>query len=247
MSPPSSIRTDGSAYWDLLDELDLEDGVSLVTWDTGGPVKVRKWQARQRGDGHSYRTVYQNEVVFDIGDHGDWQKCVQDTIALWGRLERLGHIPGVDYWPALSGGKGTHTHLFIEKTATLTRKWDDREDSRENFAKMLCAARMGQPSIEYDPRLINPSFQGRMVREFGARGRMGFLKTMWPHRYDSLPGDRQKAYQMVGPARFPSGVTPLLSPMGHLHREIRTAFGGVCPKRRECVLDPICNDCPAAR
>jgi hypothetical protein len=104
----------------------------MVAKALGGEVRVgtRQDSARKK-DGHSWtpykvgdrathhlRVVATNEIVFDIGDdkrdeEGNrtptpWPRIVDETYALWIALNRM----GIPYWGALSGGKGTHTHVF---------------------------------------------------------------------------------------------------------------------------------------
>lgn len=57
---------------------------------------------------HHLRCVLPHEMVFDIGDNTPWHRTVDETHALWIALNRM----GIPYWGALSGGKGTHTHVF---------------------------------------------------------------------------------------------------------------------------------------
>lgn len=79
------------------------------------------WYEYRAGDepNHHLRMVFGNEIVFDVGDCNDrecgarhhvpcWPTCVRRTHALWMALNRL----GIPHWAALSGGKGTHTHVF---------------------------------------------------------------------------------------------------------------------------------------
>jgi hypothetical protein len=79
-----------------------------------------RWTPFKPGDRatHHLRVVLPHESVFDIGDDRrdgfgalvptPWGRIVEETYALWLALNRM-KIP---YWGALSGGKGTHTHIF---------------------------------------------------------------------------------------------------------------------------------------
>lgn len=67
------------------------------------------WRHPASADGlHSYRTVLPHEIVFDIGDKTGWIETVAETHALWDTLNEAGIV----YYGALSGGRGTHTHLL---------------------------------------------------------------------------------------------------------------------------------------
>jgi hypothetical protein len=81
--------------------------------DKAGLKGLGQWHTYTPGltPTHSLREQGQSEIVFDIGDHGDWQLCVAESHALWRALNAM----GIPYWAALSGGKGTHTHVFGPK------------------------------------------------------------------------------------------------------------------------------------
>lgn len=58
---------------------------------------------------HGFRTILPNEILFDVGDSGDWERCRQTTHNIW-RVLNAWKVP---YLGAPSGGSGTHTHVFL--------------------------------------------------------------------------------------------------------------------------------------
>lgn len=95
---------------------------SMMAKEAGGSVRVgtrgdiaasknsTKWTQFTAADRavHHLRVVLPHEIVFDVGDNTPWHRTVDETHALWIALNRM----GIPYWGALSGGKGTHTHVF---------------------------------------------------------------------------------------------------------------------------------------
>lgn len=96
---------------------------ALVAYNGSNPIRVGatlSGEEAQAGStrwfmatGHTYvryelRSVLPGQIVFDIGDDGDWLKARAETHALWTALNRL----GIPYWGSPSGGKGIHTEVF---------------------------------------------------------------------------------------------------------------------------------------
>jgi len=223
-------------YRDILAGIIAETGEWPRVCDDTPGGRPGTWRVWHHDDtAYSYRTVLSTECVFDIGDHGDWGRCRRDSIALWGRLEREGYVSGVDYWPALSGGRGTHTHVFLD-------------GDRRRFANWAIRSKPWQPRIEADPCVISPEKGGHMIREFGVtHPATGRAKTMWTLPYDALPGTKDKAYNMAMCAISPSSYRNVGLPRGAVNRAYQEAFGGRCPKNDECYDMPPCLRCPASR
>ena len=218
-----------------------------------GPDGVTVWRKRWKDERYAYRTIFPIEIVFDIGDDGDWGKCRENTIALWGRLQRFGFEPNVDYWPALSGGKGTHTHLFITNPDMVAWLQSGSQgpkppDERDVVVKAILSPVDGP--IVCDPCTQQPNEGSRLLREFGAvNPKTGRRKTLWCHKYTDLPTDRAKAYAMQ-PLTYPSRVRIAANPIGSTWSRVRQALGRNCPKSPDCRVamwhGDICDRCPAA-
>lgn len=250
-----------SHYQSLLDSLERElVEVAKTCNDADGDVPMSKWRPRHHSVEYGYRTIYSNETVLDIGDEGEgyetWQEVVDASIAIWGRLTRAGYKQGRDWWPAISGGKGTHTHIFIQNDTyrSYLRAGDfdgaRDHDNREPFIDFITRGQDAQRSIPYDKRKVAPHPGTSQIREFGAKHpKTGIRKALWTGPYDALPNDKEKLLQGQHLSLFPREVGTCGTPCGALHAEIRRTFGGNCPRSRACWSSPgwLCDNCPAVR
>lgn len=205
-----------------------------------------QWHPKPRVSA-SYRTVMPNEIVADLGDVGDWNVTRDATHRLWDAL----HDGGLDYLAALSGGRGTHTHVWIEPSEDLLPQ------RRMVTAIIRWATTLTFPNHEEllddgfpsDGRYWHPPPGSAQIREFGApKSASGFLKTLWWRGRDGraprLPEDRIEAYRRVGTV-VPSEIPVNKSGIGVLHWDLRQAFGRTCPRVAECLIYAPCDKCPS--
>lgn len=188
-------------------DADFQKFSDTMAREAGGHVVVSmrqedgrpgKWYNHGVGERatHQYRTVMAHEIVYDIGDHDDWRRCIVETHALWMALNRL----GVPYWGALSGGRGTHTHIFgpAKWPAPLDPAWRNAASGA-----ILDKAMEFMFDIEADWRLLAPREGMRMCREFGRRKAIdGPPKQLWttgPGPFVPLPDRPEDAYARANP------------------------------------------------
>lgn len=157
------------------------------------------------------RSVCLNELLFDVDLH-DWGRVADTTHQLVSSLRRL----GVPHYSGPTGGKGTHTSVFVDaSTIHVPRALLDRarrlgidvwSQAREVLAEALLNA-AGFPEAP-EARWAGPERHGffdrlkvrwsaaragSMVRVLGCAGSTGARKTLAPHDYDwhaaaRLPG-----------------------------------------------------------
>lgn len=260
-------RADARARWVklLVQELEhcerigihLEDGPVLRT------MVAHRGTWRWSNDPHyAYRCILPSEVVFDIGDDRidvvegevvrtelEWKDVVEQSEALWDELDTmLG--PEDAYYATLSGGKGTHTHLFLENP-TDQLMWDGRDfpkhDLRESIMTWIVARRRMQERfpIDADPACIAPSVGGRQLREFGAvKNRAKTLFFVGPRGRKSLPATQAEAYASAG-LMYPLGITRCRSVDGLKQALLTRTFGRTCPSEASCFISQnACRLCP---
>lgn len=199
---------------------------------------------------YAYRTILPNEVVFDIGDHAkDWGEVVDQSEALWDELDEMVHDGA--YYAALSGGRGTHTHLWLEDPTDGTM-WDGRDwpkhDLREKIADWVKFRRLAKGAtvrVQPDPVCIAPSHGGRQLREFGAtKMRSKTLLFEGPLQRKPLPRNQAQAYATAG-LKYPNAIRRCRSVDGLEHARRRAALGTRCPRSSTCALvKDACQECP---
>lgn len=218
----------------------------------------QKWRYEYGNDPfYDYRTLLPNQIVWDVGDNRPdgtptpWEDTRRFTHALWDALNYL----GLRYWGALSGGKGTHTEVFLHHGIS--------GDDRARIARIISAVAdqfltgqaMPIEGIEYDNLLITHREHSRVVREFGAV--KAHPKTLWvdgPTRYTRLPESREAAYASL-PATAPTApaslpTNPDSERLLWQYRMENVGYG-TCPKGPQCIPGPLsdldwfncCKDC----
>lgn len=178
------------------------DGLEVASKQASGRPGKRRVI---RGDPHySLRSVLPSQVTFDV-DTTDWDEVRRITHAVWNTLERW----RVPYWGALTGGKGTHTTVFVRPHADAV--WDDEDetwrlepwkgsgvegwDPRGLFVDALVSYvcneffdpvdlmtmdSTGVGALCLDHRYLFPGPRKRIIREFGAKHpSTGDRKTLW--------------------------------------------------------------------
>lgn len=232
---------------------------------SGGTEKgMAKWFY---ADGHRYvrhdlRSVLPNQIVFDIGDDGDWGKARAETHALWSALHRLGIK---SFWGAPSGGKGIHTEVFGPVVYDMDPDWDWRPEVANtilDLAQQILAKATNNPFavIDADPCTINPREGSRQIREFGYGKKPGFKKALWTSGgaiINPLPKTREETYDALGQRGSPIPTTvPIANNLPetvYRFRFVKEALGfGGCPQSPKCVFGEegqwwpdFCNGCPA--
>lgn len=208
-----------------------------------------RWQS---GPDYDYRTILPNEIVFDIGDHCEtWGEVVEQSEALWDELDEM--VKDGEYLACLSGGKGTHTHLFLEDP-TDGMLWDYKSfpdhDLRTKIANWMTFRRRvkatrGGSRVFPDPVCIAPNHGSRQLREFGSvKKRAKTLFFVGPLHRKPLPYDIGEAYFSVG-LKYPSSVLRCRSVDGLSQARLTRTFGTTCPRSAACVLDRTgCDSCP---
>lgn len=250
----SSAAPRGELLDALLNEAEATTGIRSIRVGrpTIGGGMLWRWSDDRTQPTYAYRAMLSNQIVFDIGDNGDWDECVRDTHALWDALNWF----GVAYWGSLSGGKGTHTEVF--GPAGLTR------EGRMGVANtILTAARYFKSGtvwgdgITVDRLLLDPNEGSRQVREFGAiKTRAKVLWCKGPSGYSPLPDSRCAAYQQVESLRNGTPTRlPKTEDLDRLHIGAETGCIGYgkCPIGPQCVPTPewspwdymrgTCEDC----
>lgn len=216
----------------------------LVVSRGAGNGRPTEWFGTGELTDYDYRCVLPTQVVFDMGDDGDWERCRAETMAVWETLNDL----GVPYWGALSGGKGTHTEVFLRPLWAL--------EHRESFAgcvMTLASERLQRPysALDVDPTCVAPPHARRLLREYGSPGATGYQKTLWVSGPDDgfapLPDTRENAYQRAGVV-LPNRILHADQPPGIFHGVVRDAVGGKCPQSVDCIRKTAtCWQCPASR
>lgn len=211
---------------------------------------------------HHYHAILPWELVFDIGDDrpgGEktpWIETVRMSHRLWSTLDRL----GIPFLAGLTGGKGTHTHVYLAPPPKGGAGGDDFDpgewdmpiptwqpvddevvDHRNATARGIVNA-LGPAfgRLEYDFRLIAPNDGSRLVREFGARKEaLGPEKTLWRRggEHRALPDTKDKAYAMAGQRVPAPSDLPVCGRAQHVFDRtwIETLTGGMCPKTAACM------------
>lgn len=208
---------------------------------------------------HGFRAILPNEILFDVGDSGDWERCRRTTHAIWRVLNKW----GVPYWGALSGGSGTHTHVFLGKRPTVVDKggpadaseirWSDDlafrgDDLRETIAEWVVRfAHEREPldvqfvvedhweHLDVDRVKVAPGPNKSVVRAFGSRNER--RKTLWTFGPGAFPllrpsrGETYNNHHTVVPSRLPVSTT---GTPGVKHAMIAKARSGGCPRGPEC-------------
>lgn len=204
---------------------------------------------------YDLRTVLANEVVLDIGDSGDWERCRRTSHLAWIVLNRW----RVPYLAALSRNKGTHTHVFLGGGSFAP-------SARRMFAEDLLnamdaldtykPAKDGGPAerLDVDPKLLWPAPGSRMVWDFGCGIKL-YKKTLWfvGPGFRALPTRRNEAYKQAGVV-VPHAVPLAEDPPGARHAAIAEMLGKMCPQGTFCYpgpesdlgLDGTCDHCPAS-
>lgn len=167
----------------------------------GTDFRPQKWITTDEHRPYAYRTVLEDETVFDI-DADTWLECRRQTHTLWSVLNFM----SVRYWGALSGGKGTHTHVFLEspkQREILVDVVTDRVNELLSEVVVVDGARFKYQSdvFDADPRLLTPDDGSHVVREFGVT--KNFKKTLWtegPRGFRPIPLNRPHAYGIAGVA-----------------------------------------------
>lgn len=192
------------------------------------------WVNLHQYEPYSYREVLWSEVVFDVGDDTPWSMVREETNGLWELLTRH----GVPFWGALSGGRGTHTHVFM-------RPAEHRHDFGKAMEALLDSKVGRKPDI--DEGHLSPGMGSKLVREFGAQKKR--RKTLWDFgRLGDLPPSREEAYRVAG-ENIPTRLEVARQPVGASHSVRAEALGGHCPRRLSCY-DPdwgTCAACPTTR
>ena len=189
----------------LFNNLHEVKGESLRVCESSPSGQVYNWRYTSRYIQHGYRNVLPCEVVFDM-DVDDWDACVDHTHLLWDILNEH----DIPYWGALSGGSGTHTHVFID------------EEYREEFVDSVVSIALGKlnggsifdhldreltevfTEFGHDEHLLHPDKNSQAIRAFGAKKR--FTKTLWtegPGNYKPVSLSRPKAYA-IADTRIPT-------------------------------------------
>jgi hypothetical protein len=223
--------------------------------------KPGAWRPAQQYAPYDLREVLPNEVLFDIGDNTNFPKALTQSHTLWDMLDDLefndrfpDHMlqhaqqPNGDYWGALSGGRGLHTHVFLDMP-----RWN-----RDRFFKMRrlyasATVNLLRKRLDHEPdvdqNVLHHNEEARIVRAFGAR--KNDAKTLIARRGERrvAKGTSRDESYAVARTRMPEAITPLASPIAVKHHEVRKAVGRTCPKRTSCftdaALDGLCTSCPA--
>lgn len=153
---------------------------------------------KSSGD-HHLRTVLPSQIVYDLGDDGDWRRCRLETEALWATLE----IMGIPHWRCLSGGRGTHTELFL-------RDWHaDRMAIHKRLRTLVYE--VSGVWLRNDERFVAAPDGNVLLREFGhSKQPGGNPKTLYP--FAELPDTREQAYRKVKTVLYPSSIPLFDSP-----------------------------------
>lgn len=194
---------------------------------------------------YDYRCVLNREVLYDVGDNSTFENSLRYSFALWEALRKAEFQhkkvwEGGSFWGGLSGGRGVHTHVFI-----------DDPDHREPFVSAmntLWRIELDGEEPDVDRPHLHPRPGTKFVREFGARKRQ-YQKTLIATPEEQILKkiiSRGEAYARV-PLELPKHPVPISQPVGGYHYEVRRAFGGKCPVKRRCIVDKICEECPATR
>lgn len=239
---------------------DEHDGVFRVGYrqDRADLKGGTTWKLYRPGDQpYHLRTIAKSQIVFDLGDHDNWQQCRLETHALWFALNQM-KIPWVG---ALSGGKGTHTEVLGPKRCDSLLGEDDwrnaatahiLERANEIYAQMTS---IPFAQIEADHRLLSPGESNQLVREYGARKSVDapHFKCVWAKGggvFPMLPPTREEAYgtAMFGPV-FPDELPRCESLSNYDASWMRAVGEGACPVGPKCLNRAPedwmgCADCP---
>lgn len=180
-------------------------------------------------DLYDYRFVFQNHVVFDVGDHGDWPRAVQEATAIHKTLRAM----EVPHWVALSGGKGIHIEVFGPPDAN--GEW------RSRFAaEVTQRASPGAFPIEVDPCTINPlGEESRAIRDFGGLKDNGRKILWWQDGqiWWDLPTDVKTAYRRAEKRGFRYPKIRIDDSLPRCDTSwMKELFGDHCPK------SPLCSN-----
>lgn len=255
------------------DLLELHRGIPIRVARANHQGEPKEWFDLERYRLHDLRQVLEFEVAFDVGDTTDFETALQHSWALWDLLEQTEGGPFQDhtFYGALSGGKGVHTHVFLDnqvlmdqmekahRNGTLysngelndsVRKGLIREfDKREWFKKAILGLwrdELGEDP-DVDMTLLAPK-KLQLVRSFGAlkADRKVLVATMEERVVDPTM-DRRSCYDAAGD-RIPETVSVIPQPVGVRHAVVRSAVGGPCPQNSNCLrYGGWCTSCPVQR
>lgn len=223
---------------------------------------MQTW-SRIRGPnaGHGFRTILPNEIVFDVGDRGDWERCRRTTHALWRVLNKW----DVPYWGALSGGKGTHTHVFlghdgpgctlrprVEKVrredgkVDLVSEWPydvGRNDIRETVAEI--AVRQAHQREAFNDRLLVEDHWEHLDVD---RGKVAAGPNKGMVRAFGSRNRERKSLWTVGPGPFPL-LQPSRAQTYNNHDvvipdELSAAGAGTPGVEHSTIAQALSKECP---
>lgn len=219
-----------------------------VGWadQTGKPGHRRDVGA---GDIHyDLRCVLPTQAVFDLGDHTPWERTVRDTHLVWDQLNEW----AVPYLGALTGGKGTHTEVFLRPRGA-DRTWFVAAVLAAINDRLGVQAELRGEGVTCDPVTVAPAPQSRLLREFGAikKNNRKVLWTQGPGPYRPIPLDRDEAYRQAS-GLVPTSFEVATHPPGARHRAVAEMLGKACPREPGCFnvnetdLDGWCSACPTS-